>query len=106
MCGLAGAVGFTYPLNAGRLKPMVDAIGHRGPDDSGFLVWQSGKWSPRQTSYGVPFNETRFRQVSPLLPSIDTPAGAEDGPPLKLSLRSGGVSTLRDLASASSSGPR
>jgi asparagine synthase (glutamine-hydrolysing) len=77
MCGIAGAVAFTQPLNADRLKPMVDAISHRGPDDSGFLVWQSGKWSPRHTSYGVPFNEQRFQRVSPLLPSIDTPAGLE-----------------------------
>lgn len=77
MCGLAGAIAFSHPLNPDRLKPMVDAIGHRGPDDSGFLVWQSGKWCPRGTSYGVAFNETRFRQVSPLLPSIDTAAGLE-----------------------------
>src|ERR1022692_3631168 len=77
MCGIAGAVAFTKPLNADRLKPMVDAISHRGPDDSGFLVWQSGKRSPRHTSYGVPFNEQRFQRVSPLLPSIDTSAGLE-----------------------------
>lgn len=77
MCGIAGAVAFTKPLDANRLKPMVDAIAHRGPDDSGFLVWQSGKFSPRRTSYGVPFNEQRFQRVSPLLPSIDTAAGLE-----------------------------
>jgi asparagine synthase (glutamine-hydrolysing) len=77
MCGIAGAVAFTHPLNADRFKPMVDALSHRGPDDSGFLVWQSGKWCPRRTSYGVSFNEARFRSVSPLLPSIDIPAGTE-----------------------------
>lgn len=33
-------------------------------------------------------------------------AGTRGGPPLKLSFKSGGVSTLRDFASASNSGPR
>jgi asparagine synthase (glutamine-hydrolysing) len=77
MCGIAGAVSLAHPLAPGRLKPMVDAIGHRGPDDSGFLVWQSGKWHPRCLSYGVAFNEIRFRPISPLLPSIDSREGQE-----------------------------
>lgn len=77
MCGLAGAVSFGKPLLSDRLKPMIDAIDHRGPDDSGFLVWQSGKHHPRGTSFGVAFNERRFQHISPLLPTIDTPAGQE-----------------------------
>jgi asparagine synthase (glutamine-hydrolysing) len=77
MCGLAGAVAFNRPLDIHRLKPMVDALSHRGPDDSGFLVWQSGRWDRRGRSFGVPFNEQRFRHISPLLPSIDTAAGME-----------------------------
>lgn len=77
MCGIAGAVSFGGPLAVGRLKGMVDALAHRGPDDSGFLVWQSGKLSPRSLSYGVAFNERRFRHISPLLPSIDASAGRQ-----------------------------
>lgn len=77
MCGIAGAVAITRPLAVQRLKPMVDALAERGPDDSGFLVWQSGKWPSRGQSYGASFNERRFRNISPLLPSIDTRAGAE-----------------------------
>jgi len=76
MCGIAGAVGLARPLDAERLKPMVDAISHRGPDDSGFLVWQSGKAHARGLSYGLAFNERRFRRISPLLPSIDSPEGS------------------------------
>ena len=77
MCGLAGAVSFSKPLAVDRLKPMVDAIRHRGPDDSGFLVWQTGRSHPHGMSFGAAFNERRFQHISPLLPSIDTSAGQE-----------------------------
>jgi asparagine synthase (glutamine-hydrolysing) len=78
MCGLAGAVSLgSRPLAASRLKPMVDALAHRGPDDSGFLVWQTGRLHPRGLSFGQAFAESRFQAISPLLPLIDSPAGQE-----------------------------
>jgi asparagine synthase (glutamine-hydrolysing) len=69
MCGIVAAASFTRPLAVGRLKPMVDALAHRGPDDSGFLVWSTARGD------GVAFNEARFRDVAPRLPTIDSPKG-------------------------------
>ena len=42
MCGIAGIVapaGFAPPV----LERMTDAIAHRGPDASGYLVWGGGE---------------------------------------------------------------
>ena len=72
MCGIAGAISLNHqPLQVERLKPMVDVIGHRGPDDAGYLVWQAGAHQPLSQD----FTDSQFQDVCPLLPVIDSPAG-------------------------------
>ncbi len=72
MCGIAGAISLNRePLRAERLKPMVDVIAHRGPDDAGYLVYQTGTHHP----LGQDFTDSQFQNVCPLLPVIDSAAG-------------------------------
>ena len=72
MCGIAGAISLNHrPLQAERLKPMIDVIAHRGPDDAGYLVWQTGTYH----SLGQDFTDSQFQEISPLLPVIDSPSG-------------------------------
>jgi len=78
MCGITGAISLNNkPLNVDRLKPMVDIIAHRGPDDAGYLVWQTGVHHPRGFSYGQDFTDSQFRNLCPLLPVIDSPSGED-----------------------------
>ncbi len=78
MCGLTGVLALDRtPLNVERLKPMVDVIAHRGPDDAGYLVWQTGRLRPDGQAYGQAFTDSRFRLVNPLLPLIDSDAGRQ-----------------------------
>jgi len=78
MCGITGAISLNNkPLNVDRLKSMVDIIVHRGPDDAGYLVWQTGNQQPRGFSYGQDFTDSQFRDICPLLPVIDSPSGQE-----------------------------
>ena len=72
MCGIAGAISLNHgSLRAERLKPMVDAIAHRGPDDAGYLVYQTGTDCP----FGQDFTDSQFQDMCPLLPVIDSPTG-------------------------------
>ena len=72
MCGIAGAVSLNHePLQVERLKPMVDVIAHRGPDDAGYLVYQTGTHYPT----GQDFTDNQFQDVCPLLPVIDLLSG-------------------------------
>lgn len=72
MCGIAGVISLNHkPLQAERLKPMVDVIAHRGPDDAGYLVWQTTAPHP----LGQDFTDSQFQDVCPLLPAIDSPSG-------------------------------
>jgi asparagine synthase (glutamine-hydrolysing) len=72
MCGIAGAISLNHrPLQAERLKPMIDVIAHRGPDDAGYLVWQAGTYH----SLGQDFTDSQFQEIAPLLPVIDSPSG-------------------------------
>ena len=72
MCGIVGAISLNHqPLQVERLKPMVDVIAHRGPDDAGYLVWQTGM----HHALGQDFTDSQFQDISPLLPIIDSPSG-------------------------------
>ena len=72
MCGIAGAISLNHePLRVERLKPMVDVIAHRGPDDAGYLIYQTGTHHPT----GQDFTDNQFQEVCPLLPVIDSAAG-------------------------------
>ena len=69
MCGIAGAISLNHrPLQVERLKPMVDVIAHRGPDDAGYLVYQTGVHHP----FGQDFTDSQFQEVCPSLPVIDS----------------------------------
>lgn len=35
MCGIAGELGFSKPVDEGHIRRMMDAVAHRGPDDEG-----------------------------------------------------------------------
>lgn len=72
MCGIAGALSLDgRPLDAGRFKPMVDAVAHRGPDDAGYLVWQTGQ----ELATGQAFTDQQFHHLSPGLPPVDSADG-------------------------------
>lgn len=76
MCGIAGAISLNHhPLQTERLKPMVDVIAHRGPDDAGYLVYQTGNYQP----LGQDFTDSQFQNVCPLLPVIDSPLRSRSG---------------------------
>ncbi|MBL4844257.1 MAG: asparagine synthase (glutamine-hydrolyzing) [Planctomycetes bacterium] len=76
MCGFVGVLAPRGSrLRLDRLKPMLDSIAHRGPDDAGYLVWSTGRDDPHGDTFGQPFAEARFREHSPLLPLIDGDAG-------------------------------
>ena len=77
MCGITGAVSLSGdPLDTRGFKAMVDVVSHRGPDDAGYLAWQSGRSHTRGVSYGQAFSDKKFHSLSPLLPAIDSVAGA------------------------------
>ena len=72
MCGIAGAISLNHdPLQAERLKPMIDVIAHRGPDDAGYLVCRTGT----DHSLGQDFTDSQFQDLCPLMPAIDSPSG-------------------------------
>ena len=72
MCGIAGAISLNHEsLQAKRLKSMVDVIAHRGPDDAGYLVYQTGAPHP----LGQDFTDSQFQDICPLLPAIDSAVG-------------------------------
>ena len=74
MCGIAGAISLNHePLQVERLKLMIDIIAHRGPDDAGYLVYQTGTHHP----LGQDFTDSQFQDICPLLPVIDLPAGGD-----------------------------
>ena len=54
---------------------MVDVIAHRGPDDAGYLVYQTGTDRP----LGQNFTDSQFQEVCPLLPVIDSPPRSQSG---------------------------
>ena len=72
MCGITGAISLNHQsLRVEHLKPMVDIIAHRGPDDAGYLVYQTETHHP----LGQDFTDSQFQEVCPLIPVIDSPSG-------------------------------
>lgn len=76
MCGIAGilSIGKT-PLDTRALKAMCDVISHRGPDDAGYLLAQTGRAHAKNLSYQQAFTDTKFHHVTPMIPAIDTAHG-------------------------------
>ncbi|MBN1553598.1 MAG: asparagine synthase (glutamine-hydrolyzing) [Phycisphaerae bacterium] len=76
MCGIAGAIRFDgRPLETDRFRAMVEAIAHRGPDDAGYLAFQSGQGAGAGLSCGLLLTDSRFAHLHPQMPVIDSPAG-------------------------------
>jgi len=78
MCGIAGALTLSgAPLDSRCFKPMLDAVAHRGPDDAGYLVWQTGRLSPAGGSRGQAFLDDAFAVESTVMPTINSRRGQE-----------------------------
>ncbi|HEY0066832.1 MAG TPA: asparagine synthase (glutamine-hydrolyzing) [Flavisolibacter sp.] len=61
MCGIAGFIDFKKDSDAGLLKRMTDAMTHRGPDDSGYEVFDAS-----QASIGFGQRRLSILDLSPL----------------------------------------
>ncbi len=57
---------------------MCDVIAHRGPDDAGYFVAQSGNQQKKNISYYQIFTDSQFYNKSPLLPIIDSEHGQNE----------------------------
>ena len=75
MCGIAGVISLDgHPLAIDRLKPMVDAIRHRGPDDAGYVLGHSRADDPQPAPL-LALTDREFAASQPGLAAIDGPAG-------------------------------
>lgn len=45
MCGIAGFCDFSKKLSKNDLELMTDVLHHRGPDDSGYSLFENDKYS-------------------------------------------------------------
>jgi len=78
MCGICGVFGlFNHPVNTRYIKSMCDAIVHRGPDDAGYLVAQTGLPSSKSAPSFLNFTDSQFSRQFPHLPVIDTDPGQQ-----------------------------
>lgn len=78
MCGVVGAISLSdKPLHIECLKPMCDVISHRGPDDAGYMLAQSGRFNSKNIPYTLAFNDNQFHYITPMLPAIDTQHGQQ-----------------------------
>jgi asparagine synthase (glutamine-hydrolysing) len=79
MCGIAGIISLKdKPIEVGCIKSMCDVISHRGPDDAGYFVAQSGKQQSKGIFYFQNFTDKEFSSVSPMLPVIDSEHGQRE----------------------------
>ncbi len=79
MCGIAGIISLGgKPINVDCIKGMCDVIAHRGPDDAGYLVVQSGYWQRKKDSCFQNFTDSEFAHVFPMLPAIDLERGRKE----------------------------
>ncbi|MBF0300311.1 MAG: asparagine synthase (glutamine-hydrolyzing) [Oligoflexia bacterium] len=79
MCGIVGIISLKEkPIQTTILKQMCDVIAHRGPNDAGYFVAQSGHQIKKQTSYSLNFSDSQFSTISPLLPIIDSDSGRNE----------------------------
>lgn len=71
MCGIAGILRLGQkPVEPGRLKPMCDALEHRGPDDAGYAFFKQGHGQRREGGYWAGFADEKFRHVNEHLPTL------------------------------------
>ncbi|MBN2374581.1 asparagine synthase (glutamine-hydrolyzing) [bacterium] len=73
MCGFCGVISLKdRPINVDYIKGMCDVIAHRGPDDAGYFIAQTGNQQKKGQSYHHNFTDEQFAHISPLLPKIDS----------------------------------
>ncbi|PIQ42576.1 MAG: asparagine synthase (glutamine-hydrolyzing) [Gammaproteobacteria bacterium CG11_big_fil_rev_8_21_14_0_20_46_22] len=78
MCGIVGLIALgKQPILTTSLKEMCDVISHRGPDDAGYFVAQTGRQHPRKLSYVQNFTDQKFHHITPMIPAIDTHHGQQ-----------------------------
>jgi asparagine synthase (glutamine-hydrolysing) len=79
MCGICGVIALQRKtVNPAKAKPMTDSIAHRGPDDSGFLFFHTGRRHESNISFSQSATEARFVHLSPLLPKIEDKAVTDE----------------------------
>lgn len=72
MCGIAGAVALIKnSIQVDQMKPMVDILSHRGPDDAGYLFVHTGCRHDKKINFHLDLTDQEFQSQSKLLPSID-----------------------------------
>jgi len=76
MCGIVGVIGLKdRPIDTSCMKRMCDVIAHRGLDDAGYLVAQTGGQVKKNLSYFQNFTDSEYAAISPMLPVIDSEHG-------------------------------
>jgi len=79
MCGITGAIALNHKgIDISFAKPMTDRIKHRGPDDAGYLFFHSGCRHEKKISFHLNLTDDNFRDISGLLPSIDSKAALDE----------------------------
>lgn len=66
MCGIAGFVRFHRAENTGLLERLTAPLQHRGPDDEGYALWETGR--ERIRAYSGPDTQRSLNPPLPLLP--------------------------------------
>jgi asparagine synthase (glutamine-hydrolysing) len=76
VCGITGAISLGEKnLQTQNLKAMCDIISHRGPDDAGYFVAQTGRKHKRKQTFFERFTDQKFQRITPMLPAIDSSHG-------------------------------
>ncbi len=64
MCGIAGVLSLSLPsINVDCTKPMLDKIAHRGPDDAGYLYFNTGS-KEKKKSFHKNLTEKKFKKFN------------------------------------------
>jgi len=73
MCGIVGVLSlYKKTINLRYLKPMADKISHRGPDDAGYLCFNSGTLDKENKTFYKYFTEKKFENKNKPLPVIES----------------------------------
>ena len=79
MCGIVGVLSLgRNALDTSGIKRMCDVIAHRGPNDAGYFVCQTGHQNQKKGTYHLNFSDREFYNLSPLLPIIDSDEGQRE----------------------------
>ena len=73
MCGIAGVLSLNKSyINLSYTKFMLDKIAHRGPDDAGYLYFQTGSKDKKKISYYQNLTDNNFMSKESRLQSIES----------------------------------